>query len=62
MCVCVQVSPSSEATDSAFSFACAGGDGVVHLWSVALTPTAKSESRDEQEEGSQYHLCSLSLG
>jgi WD40 repeat protein len=40
----VQVSPSSEATDSAFSFACAGGDGIIRLWSVTLTPAGGKKS------------------
>jgi WD40 repeat protein len=37
----VQVSPKCEATDSAFSFVCAGGDGVIKLWTVTLTPAGK---------------------
>jgi WD40 repeat protein len=57
----VQVSPSSEATDSAFSFACAGGDGIIRLWSVTLTPAGgKSECLEYREEGSLSRLC-LSL-
>ena len=36
-----QVSPSSEATDSVFTFVCAGGEGVVRLWNVTLKESMK---------------------
>jgi WD40 repeat protein len=45
----VQVSPSSEATDSVFMFVCAGGEGVVRLWTVTLNTATKSEGVSVRE-------------
>ena len=45
----LQVSPSSEATDSVFMFVCAGGEGVVRLWTVTLNTATKSEGVSVRE-------------
>ena len=34
-----------------FTFACAGGDGIIRLWTVTVNPSAKSECEDQPDEG-----------